>query len=83
MARPVISTKSGGGTDRALEALRKQLNGEVPAALRELEPEHLEHLASAVHEARRRQGQALAQAGERAFSHVPRLLRGPIRRIVR
>ncbi|MGI9185372.1 MAG: hypothetical protein ACR2GZ_10500 [Solirubrobacteraceae bacterium] len=68
---------------KSLEALRKQLNGEVPPGLRELEPEHLEHLADAVHEARRRQGQALAQAGEQAFSHVPRLLRGPIRRIIR
>lgn len=69
--------------ERSLEALQMQLNGNVPAGLRELEDQHLEHLAAAVHEARRRQDQALAQAGERAFSHVPRLLRGPIRRIVR
>jgi sRNA-binding protein len=68
---------------KPLEALRRQLNGDVPAGLSELEDEHLEHLAHALHEARRRQDQALAQAGERAFSHIPRLLRGPIRRIVR
>jgi hypothetical protein len=42
--------------NQALEALRQQLNGKVPAGVRELEDEHLEHLASAVHEARRRQG---------------------------
>jgi hypothetical protein len=68
--------------NQALEALRQQLNGKVPMALRELEDEHLEHLASAVHEARRRQGQALAEAGERALGHIPRLLRGPIRRVM-
>lgn len=65
----------------ALRALQEQLGGKVPAGLAELEPEHLEHLAGAVQEARRRQGQALAQAGERALSHIPRVLRGPIRRI--
>jgi hypothetical protein len=68
--------------EKSLEALRKQLNGKVPAGLLELEHEQLEHLAQAVHEARRRQAQALAEAGERALGHVPRLLRGPIRRIV-
>jgi hypothetical protein len=69
--------------NQALEALRQQLNGKVPAGLRELENEHLEHLASAVHEAHRRQGQALAEAGERALGHIPRLLRGPVRRVMR
>ena len=69
--------------EKALQALRKQLHGDVPAGLHELEAEDLEHLASAIAQARRRQAQALAQAGERALSHVPRLLRGPIRRITR
>ncbi|MGH2868080.1 MAG: hypothetical protein ACRDNK_11015 [Solirubrobacteraceae bacterium] len=69
--------------DQALAGLRKQLNGKVPAGLGELEDHQLEHLAGAVHEARRRQGEALAQAGERALGHVPRLLRGPIRRVMR
>jgi sRNA-binding protein len=68
--------------EKSLDALRAQLNGKVPAGLLELDHEHIEHLADAVHEARRRQAKALAEAGERALSHVPRLLRGPIRRIV-
>ena len=68
--------------ETSLDALRKQLNGTVPAGLLELELEQLEHLAHAIHEARRRQGHALAEPGERPLNHVPRLLRGPIRKIV-
>ena len=40
------------------------------------------HLADSVQAARRRQAAELAAAGEQALGHVPRLLRGPIRKIV-
>lgn len=69
------------GTD-AYEALRAQVGDPIPDGVRALRPEELRDLASAVQDARRRQTKALAQAGERALSHIPRLLRGPVRRIV-
>jgi hypothetical protein len=42
----------------------------------------LADLGAALAEARHRQAAALAEAGDRALSHIPRLLRGPIKRIV-
>lgn len=64
-----------------LEALRAQLGDDVPAGLGQLSETQLHDLADAIHSARRRQAQAFAQAGERALDRVPRLLRGPIRKI--
>jgi hypothetical protein len=54
----------------------------VPDGLRELADEELADLAAAVADARHRQAAALAEAGDRALSHIPRLLRGPVKRIV-
>lgn len=68
--------------DDAFSALRAQLGGSAPEALRQLRDEDLRDLASAIAEARSRQARALAEAGDRALGHVPRLLRGPVRRIV-
>ena len=67
--------------DTGFAALRRALNGSAPEGLKALDPHDLEHLAAAVQESRRRQNRALAQAGDRALRHVPRLLRGPIRRL--
>jgi hypothetical protein len=67
---------------QAFSALRKQLGGNVPEGLEPLDDEQLLHLADAVRDARHRQAAALADAGDRALGHVPRLLRMPIRRIV-
>ncbi|MGH2894210.1 MAG: hypothetical protein ACRDPM_13250 [Solirubrobacteraceae bacterium] len=62
--------------------LATQLRGSAPDGLRELSDDELADLAAAVADARHRQAAALTQAGDRALSHIPRLLRGPIRRIV-
>lgn len=67
--------------DGGFPALRKALGGSAPDSLRELDDDDLTQLASAVTDARRRQGRALAEAGERSLRHVPRLLRGPIRKL--
>lgn len=67
--------------DTGFAALRRALNGIAPDGLRALEPGDLEHLAAAVRESRHRQNRALAEAGDHALRHVPRLLRGPIRRL--
>jgi hypothetical protein len=69
-------------SDEAFSALCKQLGGSAPDGLKQLDAEQLRDLAEAVREARHRQAAALADAGDRALGHVPRLLRVPIRRIV-
>lgn len=68
--------------DEALNELRRQLGGDVPAALSRLSESELRDLAHAISDARDREGEALAASGERALDRVPRLLRGPIRRVV-
>jgi len=67
----------------ALSELREQLGDDIPEGLSRLNDADLRDLAHAVRDARHRQGQALAEAGERALGRVPRLLRAPVRRIVR
>lgn len=62
-------------------SLEEELRGPVPDGLRELTDEQRDDLADAITDARRRQAAALAEAGEQAFGHIPRLLRGPIRRM--
>lgn len=47
-----------------------------------LAAEDLSDLAAALRDARHRQAAALHDAGDRALHRIPRLLRGPIRRIV-
>jgi hypothetical protein len=66
---------------KGLEELRTQLGGDVPPGVAKLSDAQLRDLADAIHEARRRQARAFAEAGERALDRVPRLLRGPIRKI--
>jgi hypothetical protein len=68
--------------DDALTAFSTQLRGPAPDALRELSQDELADLAAALADARHRQAAALSEAGDRALSHIPRLLRGPIRRMV-
>jgi hypothetical protein len=69
-------------SDEAFQALLRQLGGSAPDGLKQLDAEQLRDLAEAVREARHRQAAALADAGDRALGHIPRLLRVPIRRIV-
>jgi hypothetical protein len=66
----------------ALSQLREQLSGDVPEAVGRLGEAELRDLAHAIRDARHREGEALAAAGERALKRVPRLLRGPIRKVV-
>lgn len=68
-------------SDDAFTTLSAQLRAPLPDALRGLSDDELADLSSAVADARHRQAAALAEAGDRALSHIPRLLRGPIKRI--
>lgn len=64
------------------QALATQLRDAPPESLAQLDEARLTDLAGAVRDARRRQAAELAAAGEKAFGHIPRLLRGPIRRFL-
>ena|GEM_PF-1581933 len=68
--------------EEEVRALEARLGGRLPASIARLPAEALRELEAVVAEARRRQAAELHAAGERAYSHIPRLLRGPIRRIV-
>lgn len=64
-------------------ALAKELRGPPPPGLRQLSSVQLADLAAAVREARQRQAQELARAGDQALRFIPRILRGPVRRVIR
>ena len=70
---------------------RKEALGEPGVAARarsrqrpssSLSEAELEDLTEAIREARHRQAAELHAAAERAFAHIPWLLRGPIRRVM-
>jgi hypothetical protein len=65
-----------------IEKLEAELGGAVPPGCSRLTDAEVRDLTGAIHVARRRQAQALAQAGERALGHIPRVLRIPIRRVL-
>lgn len=64
-----------------MRALGSELGARPPRGLAGLDPEQLEDLAAAVREAKRRQAAELAAAGEHSLRFIPRLLRGPVRKV--
>jgi hypothetical protein len=69
-------------TGEGIQALQRELKGDVSDGLAELESEHLLLLAQAVADARRRQAADIAAAGDQALKYVPRLLRVAIRKVM-
>jgi hypothetical protein len=68
--------------DAAIQAVTKQLGQAPPPALSALSAEQLRALAATIEDARHRQAAALEEAGDRALKRIPRLLRGPVRKVV-
>jgi hypothetical protein len=68
--------------DDAIQELARQLRATPPNGLQVLSPDELRDLAGAVRDARHRQAAALEAAGEQAFQQIPKLLRGPIRKLL-
>lgn len=68
--------------EQRLAALGSQLGAPPPPSLARLDDAQLSDLVEAIGEARRRQAAELAAAGEQAFRLLPRVLRGPIRRLM-
>jgi hypothetical protein len=66
----------------ALGELESQVRAEPPRGLSALSKAELEDLTDAIRDARHRQAAELQVAGEKAFAHIPRLLRGPIRKVM-
>jgi hypothetical protein len=66
-----------------LRALEAELRAPAPEGLKRLSDQQLQDLAAAVQNARRRQAAELTAAGDKALGHVPRLLRAPVRRVLR
>jgi hypothetical protein len=70
------------GSDGAVAALAEALGSQPPASLRDADPAAVATLATAVRAAHEHQEEQLVDATDRAFEHIPRLLRGPVRRLL-
>ena len=69
-------------TPDAKRALRAELGAAPPKGLDALSDDEIADLARALHSARERDRAALAKAMQDALQHVPRLLRGPVRKMI-
>lgn len=65
-----------------MREIEARLRAKLPPGVARLDPEHLRDLLACIDEARHGQAAELQEAGDKAFQHVPWLLRGPIRRIM-
>lgn len=63
------------------DVLERELDATPPSGLSTLTPDQQADLAGAVVDAKRRQRKALAEAGEQALKLIPRILRGPVRKL--
>jgi hypothetical protein len=70
-------------SEEGLRALEKELRGRAPASVASLDDQALRDLGEAIRAARHAQAAELAAAGDRALAFIPRLLRGPIMRVLR
>jgi hypothetical protein len=67
---------------KAIRELESELGAAAPAGLRSLTEAQLHGLADLLREAKRRQSGALESAVEAALEIVPRMVRGPVRKIL-
>lgn len=70
------------GSDDPVAQLADALGAEPPASLRDADPAAVATLAAAVRQAAEHQEAELVAATDRAFEHIPRLLRGPVKRLL-
>jgi hypothetical protein len=67
---------------KALRALEIELGGPAPDGLHELTDAQLSAFTDVLGEAKRRQSGALESAVQEALEIVPRMVRGPVRKIL-
>ena len=68
--------------DDAVDILEGELGGQVPDGLTQLGDEQLLALADLLQDAKARGQEELREGVEDSLSFVPRLMRGPVRRIL-
>ncbi len=66
----------------AVDILEQELGAAMPDGLKALPDDRLLALADLLHDARARQKQQLDEGVEQSLDIVPRLMRGPVRRIL-
>jgi hypothetical protein len=76
------SAQQEDGMAQGHERLSEEYGGDLPAGLARLTEHDAAHLADAITAARRRQRAALAEASESGLAFVPRILRGPVKRVL-
>lgn len=67
---------------KAIHALESELGGRAPDGLEQLGDEQLRAFTDKLHHAKQRQSEALQGAVEEALEIVPRMVRGPVRKIL-
>jgi hypothetical protein len=67
---------------KGLKALEAELGGPVPDGLRALTDAQLHAFTGALCEAKRRQSGALESAVQESLEIVPRMVRGPVRKML-
>jgi hypothetical protein len=73
--RPAVSAQ-------AIRALEAELGGRAPDGLHALTATQLRAFTVVLHDAKRRQSDALQSAVDEALEIVPRMVRGPVRKIL-
>lgn len=63
------------------DPIKRELAASPPRGLHRLTPEQRDDLAQAIRGAKHRQTAALVAAGEHALGLIPRILRGPVRKL--
>ncbi len=64
------------------QRLTQELGAELPASVAALPEDALAVLAETLAATRQAQAQALAEANERGLAFLPRLLRGPVQKVL-
>ncbi|MCK5770972.1 hypothetical protein [Algiphilus sp.] len=68
--------------DDGRKALRRAIDDEPPPGVDALDDASAQALATLIEDSRRAQQRQLQDALERALGYLPRLLRGPVRRVL-
>ncbi len=67
---------------RAVDTLERELGGPVPEGVETLSAAELATLADLLASAKKRQARELTEGVEDSLNFVPRLMRGPVRKIL-
>ncbi|MBA3748302.1 MAG: hypothetical protein H0W96_12550 [Solirubrobacterales bacterium] len=67
---------------KAVRALEAELGGRAPDGLKTLADKDLRAFTGLLHDAKARQSDALEEAIEQSLEIVPRVVRGPVRKIL-